>query len=114
MSSNTCAAALAVPLAAATFAVAAQQAEPSRRPASAPAPAVVFPTYGSALEGYRPFKDQPVTSWKASNDLVGRIGGWQAYAREAQGQAPAASAAARPSAMPASRPASGNVGHGKP
>jgi len=114
MSSNTCTAALAVPLAAATFAVAAQQAEPSRRPASATAPAAVTPAYGSALEGYRPFKDQPVTSWKASNDLVGRIGGWQAYAREAQGQAPAASAAPRPGAVPASRPANGHVGPGKP
>ena len=114
MSSTPCAAALAVTLTAATFAVAAQQAEPAGRPASATAPATVTPAYGSALEGYRPFKDQPVTSWKGSNDLVGRIGGWQAYAREAQGQGLAASAAARPGATPASRPASGHVGHGKP
>jgi len=114
MSSNTCAAALAVPLAAATFAVAAQQAEPSRPPASAPARAAATPAYGSVLDGYRPFKDQPVTSWRASNDLVGRIGGWQAYAREAQGDAAAARASAPSSAIPASSPGSGHAGHGKP
>ena len=114
MSSNTCAAAWAVLLATATFAAGAQLAEPPRAPASAPARALPAPSYGSALEGYRPFKDQPVTSWRAANELVGRIGGWQAYAREAQGSAPAAGASAPSSAGPAARPASGHSGHAKP
>jgi hypothetical protein len=43
------------------------------------------PVYRSAFDGYRAFTDQPVLSWRESNDLVGRIGGWKAYAREAQG-----------------------------
>ena len=41
-------------------------------------------TYRSAFEGYRGYTEQPVTSWREANDLVGRIGGWQAYAREGQ------------------------------
>jgi len=101
-------------LATAALAVAAEQAESARLPASAPATAAAAPAYRSALEGYRPFKDQPVTSWKASNDLVGRIGGWQAYAREAQGGASADSASSPSSAAPASRAASGHAGHEKP
>lgn len=42
--------------------------------------------YRSAFEGYRRFDDQPVGSWRSANDVVGRIGGWQAYAREGQGK----------------------------
>ncbi len=56
------------------------------------------PVYRSAFDGYRPFSDQAVVPWREANELVGRIGGWQAYAREGQGTsgkppAPAASAA---------------------
>jgi len=54
--------------------------------------------YRSVFDGHRGFDDQPVRPWRESNDLVGRIGGWQAYARESQGiaaPAPAASAPAR-------------------
>lgn len=43
------------------------------------------PVYRSVFDGYRGFTNQPVVSWRESNDLVSRIGGWQAYAREAQG-----------------------------
>ena len=50
--------------------------------------------YRSAFEGYRSFKDQPVQSWREANDLVGHIGGWQAYAREGQGGPSAGSAPA--------------------
>ena len=53
-------------------------------------------SYRSAFEGYRPLTDQPVLPWRESNDVVGRIGGWQSYAREGQGGAPA-DAAATPS-----------------
>ena len=41
--------------------------------------------YKSAFSGYRAYAEQPVQSWRESNDVVGRIGGWQAYAREGQG-----------------------------
>ena len=41
--------------------------------------------YKSAFGGYRSFADQPLTPWRESNDTVARVGGWQAYAREGQG-----------------------------
>lgn len=40
--------------------------------------------YRSPLANYRVLSDEKVTSWKGSNDNVGRIGGWRAYAKEAQ------------------------------
>ena len=41
-------------------------------------------SYTSPIADYQPFVDEKVTSWKASNDKVGLIGGWRAYAKEAQ------------------------------
>ncbi|HEY0858744.1 MAG TPA: hypothetical protein VGE16_16895, partial [Albitalea sp.] len=62
--------------------------------------------YRSAFDGYRRHAEQPVQSWREANDTVGRIGGWQAYAREAQGTAPPAAA------TPASgAPAGSHAGH---
>jgi hypothetical protein len=70
----------------------------------------------SAFEGYRPFADEPVADWRATNDRVGRIGGWQAYAREAAAAAQAASAAAsaaasRPAPAAPAAPEGGHDGH---
>jgi hypothetical protein len=58
---------------------------------SVPAPGASAPTakpapYRSAFEGYRRFEDQRIQSWREANDNVGRIGGWQTYAREAAGE----------------------------
>ena len=82
------------------------RAQPAVAPISAAAPASASSTstkvYRSAFEGYRPFKDQPVQSWREANDLVGQIGGWQAYAREGQGGPPAGSVAG--ASGPASAP----------
>jgi hypothetical protein len=39
--------------------------------------------FRSALADYQPYKDQPVQPWRETNDEVGRIGGWRAYAKEA-------------------------------
>lgn len=69
---------------------------PPSAPARAASASTVKPTlYQSAFEGYRRFEDEKVQSWREANDNVGRIGGWQSYAREAAGQvtpqAPAAS-----------------------
>ena len=50
----------------------------------------------SAFDGYRPFGEQPVAPWRQANDTVRDVGGWRAYAREAQAQAPA------PAPVPAS------------
>jgi hypothetical protein len=40
--------------------------------------------YISSLKDYHPFGDQKVESWKELNDNVARVGGWRAYARQAQ------------------------------
>lgn len=61
-------------------------------------PAVPQPVYRSVFEGYRAFTDEPVRPWRETNETVGRIGGWRAYAREAQ------SGDARPAAAGASAP----------
>ena len=82
-------------------------------PARAPADAATQPArlagphaYRSAFDGYRRHAEQPVQPWREANDTVGRIGGWQAYAREAQGTAPPAAA------TPASgAPAGSHAGH---
>lgn len=41
-------------------------------------------SYTSPIADYLPFVDEKVSSWKAANDKVGQIGGWRAYAKEAQ------------------------------
>ena len=41
-------------------------------------------SYTSPVADYQPFVDEKITSWKAANDKVGQIGGWRAYAKEAQ------------------------------
>jgi hypothetical protein len=38
--------------------------------------------YKSTLSDFKPYSDQPIQSWVKANDLVGRIGGWQSYAKE--------------------------------
>jgi hypothetical protein len=77
----------ALPLAAAT-----QTAPPRPNPLDAKA-AVAPLTYRSSLGEYRRFDaESPVLGWREANDLVERIGGWRAYAREADAPEPAASA----------------------
>lgn len=63
--------------------------------ASAAVPAV---TYQSALSRYRRAGVDKAIPWRESNDTAARIGGWRAYAREAQQPEPAPSA---PAAAPA-------------
>lgn len=101
------------------------EAQPLVRPASTAASspgtassAVRGTTYRSAFEGYRSFDEQPLTPWRQANAAVGEIGGWRAYAREAQSNAPARGAA--PQAAPSSpagravAPAGGHSGHKMP
>jgi hypothetical protein len=56
--------------------------------------------YQSSFATYQAFSEQEVKAWRESNDNVGRIGGWRAYAKEAQKPAIAAPAA---SSKPASQ-----------
>ncbi len=39
--------------------------------------------YISVFAGYQALADQPIASWRESNQVVGEIGGWRAYAKEA-------------------------------
>lgn len=48
---------------------------------AAPAPSV---EYRSALAGYRALAEEELLPWPETNRTVERIGGWRAYAREAQ------------------------------
>jgi hypothetical protein len=60
--------------------------------AQTPAPVSAMPEiakpaalpYRSAFEGYKPYTDDKLLSWKEVNDNTGRIGGWRVYAREAR------------------------------
>lgn len=40
--------------------------------------------YESVFTRYRSLRDQPPTDWTAANRTVNNLGGWRAYAREAQ------------------------------
>lgn len=55
--------------------------EPPRELAKELQPTVA---YSSVFDNYTPFEDTPEISWREANDLVGKIGGWRAYARQVQ------------------------------
>jgi hypothetical protein len=91
-------------LCAAAFSAAAQippsaatKADPLDPAASVPAAA-----YASAFDRYRRSADSKAVAWRDANDTTARIGGWRAYAREAQQPDPAPSA---PAVAPATAPA---------
>ena len=57
----------------------------TKAPAASSTHAVVPPApFKSAFEGYQAYSDDKMTSWKAANDEVARIGGWREYAKQAQ------------------------------
>ncbi len=72
--------------------------------------------YRSALATFQRHSEGEAVPWREANDRVGRIGGWRAYAREANApEAPASAApapqpAAAASAMPTSKPMPGPHG----
>jgi hypothetical protein len=78
---------------AAALALGAPASAPSAHPADAAAaePPLV---HRSALSGYKRLSEPPAIDWKAANQNVERIGGWRAYAREANAAASAPSASA--------------------
>jgi hypothetical protein len=57
--------------------------------AAAAVPALV---YRSALQTYRPWREQSLGDWRALNAQANRVGGWRSYLREVH-QAPATPAA---------------------
>lgn len=94
-------------LCAATLVFACTAAFAQGRTADAPAPgqgAGTVPKYVSPLRDYRAFADEPIASWHAANETVRRIGGWQAYSREAYQARRSPAPEARPTpAAPAER-----------
>ena len=79
-------------LAAACFAQA--QSAPARPDPLDPRSPVPALRYSSPLAEYRTLGDDKRVPWQEANDTVKRIGGWRAYAREAQPPEAAASAPA--------------------
>lgn len=74
-------------------------------------------THVSALARYRRLGDEPRIGWQEANETVNRIGGWRAYAREAQAPEPSTPAPANrpsPAPVPASSPAPAHRGHPQP
>ena len=85
------------------------QTQPSPSPAATPAPAATSsaPEFRSAFDSYQPYTEEKTINWKEANDLTGRIGGWRAYAKEAQQPA-------GDSAPAAAKPADPRAGQAKP
>lgn len=83
-------------------------AAPAERDPLDPRAAVPPQRHSSALTGYRTPKDPAPTDWREANDTTARVGGWRAYARQAQADdaAPAAASAvpAAASAAPTPQP----------
>ena len=109
------AAALAAVLSAGTAPAQSDAPRPDPMDASASVPVT---TYKSWFDGYRAQTEPEVAPWRDSNDAAARAGGWRAYAREAQGAAPAdakpapaAPATAKPSAADSKMPMHGGM-HG--
>lgn len=88
------------------------QGHPSRPERADPLDAqarVPAATYRSALAGYRRLGEDKPVPWPQANETVNRIGGWRAYAREAQQPDAAASApGARGAPSPAPAPSHGS------
>lgn len=78
--------------------------EPTRE--AAPPAAEQPAPFTSMLRTYQPFGDEPVADWREANDTVLRIGGWQAYGREAR-DAMRAAPAPSPPVQPSQSPPSG-------
>lgn len=93
---KTCLVAVMATLLPATAALA--QAPAAPRPDPADARAATAPlVHRSTFAGYRRLgAETPPLAWREANDRVERIGGWRAYAREANAPAVPASAPAAP------------------
>lgn len=83
----------------------AAHAQPAAAPAAPPTPQPL--AFQSALQGYQPYTDDKIGNWKEANDNTGAIGGWRAYAKEAQQAGPSAAPGA--AALP-----DPHAGHAKP
>lgn len=96
-------------------------AKESATSTAAPNPSVTAPPSGpspvtgfeSAFQNYRSFSEEPLKSWSEANEQVGEIGGWRAYAREAQEPATSGTSANTTPGAPAAGHDSGSHGSHK-
>ena len=61
--------------------------KPAAAPTTAVAPVTTStspPRYESVFARYQSYRDEKTGSWREANDTVTQIGGWRAYAKEAQ------------------------------
>ena len=86
---------------------------PSTATASDPASSSLI-GFESAFQSYRSYADERMASWSQANDQVGRIGGWRAYAREAQEPAASGTSATTTPTAPAAAPGGGHGAHKQP
>lgn len=79
---------------------------PAPAPAASAAAAPIAPGtgYRSTLEQYRPFAEQNLGPWPQANETVRQIGGWRAYAQEAQGGSASGETSRPRDAAPAAGP----------
>jgi hypothetical protein len=70
--------------------------------------------YRSAFDGYRGFTDEKSVPWREANETVGRIGGWRAYAKEAQQPSKPDTTASQPGATTAPASSGGHGAHKQP
>ena len=97
----------------ATLTAQAQPAAKAARPDPLdPTASVPAPSYLSSFSQYRLLGDEKPVSWRDANDTVTRIGGWRAYAREAQQPDPAPAAPAAPAAVSNEKAKPMPAGHG--
>jgi len=91
--------------------VAAQaSAPPLAKPKTADSqPAAGTTSYRSVFDGYVSTSEDKLVSWRDANGLVGSIGGWRVYAREAQQPGQQAPASTAPAARTGSNPAPPNT-----
>ena len=104
----------AVAVALSLFAVSAFAQTPHNHAAMVPAKpaaaAIVAPPptnalgYESVFTRYKSYRDEKTGSWREANDTVERIGGWRAYAKEAQQPEAATPAKPNPHAGHGSKP----------
>ncbi len=77
------------------------------KPAAAMAvvpPAANALRYESVFARYKSYRDEKIGVWRAANETVDGIGGWRAYAKEAQQPDPAVPANANPHAGHGAKP----------
>ena len=69
--------------------------------------------YDSVFARYKSYRDEKATPWREANDTVTQIGGWRAYAKEAQQPEPVSSttAPATPGSATVAKP-NPHEGHG--